>query len=424
MNAFFYRLCIPIVCMLALSSCEKKEPDFPGFSPVNIEGEDVIYLYDPKSITDADASVGKDFLFIKKLSDGYILQKGYTDCKSSLITDDGSFYAYKDKGKAQPFKGSILSDIKKDIHITALIKEICKGKEEPVASNEKGDMDTEIIKEFYLDTIKQKSLPRDQVTVELLSNHETSLKGNDYRVSIFSINHKGNDCHACTGKNGIFVWRLGLPNEWKLIQQNLDLAAGSSQGGFGNPPEIEWIKNKNGDELLAIYSSYMAQGYISNSVEPYLLTETGVFPVVNPQNLLVESRNIETYKIVQGDSDSSFKLLTKYEENGVTVDKYFLIDVKDGEASFIKQEDSSQNSSSEPLSKNQIIPMPNKNGFMLSSIKASRSPDENNAKVDNITSGSEVIVTGISVDKNYYEIKTKGKKYNLYVPVSSVAILE
>lgn len=142
-----------------------------------------------------------------------------------------------------------------------------------------------------------------------------------------------------------------------------------------------------------------------------------------------ESKN-SWLKIVLFDTEQELKLLyvkksdIRFSDNQRDDTDSVSINVDDG---FVGQETASQSGAIEDTATivtNDIVYSPSKNGFMTSSIKAQSSINDAKHKIENIMSGSEVVVIGISADKNYYKIQAKGKNTILYVPVDSVAIFD
>ena len=110
--------------MIALTACDDSGKKFPGFTQIEVPGEEVVYLYDPSSVKEGAKATG--FLLLKKLKDGYIIQSAETDCKEILFTKDGFFYSYStDEKKESPGSGKAFK-IEGDPHYRMLIKAVCK----------------------------------------------------------------------------------------------------------------------------------------------------------------------------------------------------------------------------------------------------------------------------------------------------------
>lgn len=118
---------------LFLTACDNDAKKFPGFKPVEVPGQDVVYLYEEASLDKRSAAyhegVFSAFTLLKKVQDGYIIQEASTDCSEHLNTKDGYFYAYKDNirkeypGSGKPF------EIGNDLHLKMLLKEVCVQKD-------------------------------------------------------------------------------------------------------------------------------------------------------------------------------------------------------------------------------------------------------------------------------------------------------
>lgn len=144
MQKCLLKSCALLLSMGLLSSCDQADERFRGFVDVVVDNQEVVYLFDPKSIKEVDSGSWKYFMTIKKQLDGYILQEAKTDCSKKFATEDGTFFPYDDNKSQQLFKGYSLPNFQKDAHISAMISEVCKDK--PVSANDSKAKDTDVTK--------------------------------------------------------------------------------------------------------------------------------------------------------------------------------------------------------------------------------------------------------------------------------------
>lgn len=421
-----------LLALFTITACEEQAASqndkFPGFIAV----ENTDYLYEKASIA-ASGETDRHFKLVKALKDGYILQDAVTDCKETITTQNGSFYS-DSAATPEEYSGSISTgkrfNIKNEPELSRLMGLVCAVRFDIA---DKPALDIAAITENYASHEKKNA--RD-VAVQTIFEQEIQANKRDYKVYMTYANHHGNDCHACIGKLGVFVWQKQDDGQWAQIQNVYDFS-NQSKGGFGTPPDVKLMQMEE-NTVFALYGSYMAQGYVTESVDLYLLAGNGLEAATNPPGAIAEcNTNIEGQDDCQFDlsitDDDTMTLLVGGYDNTTTIETRYPITIKNGRLVY-ENPQTTAGKAAHPHNTNDnanhsaattagtaiaITPQNKQTGFLIADTAAKTAADTG-APTAQLPNGAQVQVTGRSQDQTWREVQYNGKTY--YIPAGNVAI--